>query len=82
MMPLLRRKLSIFVAMILLRSLPVHDDRAIGLKLLGELVSEPLQMRRMRALDQLLGGGCPDSMILLNRMARKACVDGSFHKWW
>ena len=81
MMPFWRRKRSILVAMILLRSLPTHEERAIGLKLLGELTSEPLQIRRIRALDQLLGGGCPDSMILLNRIARKPCVDGNFHRW-
>ena len=38
MMPLVRRKLSILVATIMLRSLPAHDDKAIGLKLQGELV--------------------------------------------
>ena len=42
MMPLVRRKLSILVAMIMLRSLPMHDDRVIGLKLQGEPVLGPL----------------------------------------
>ena len=42
MMPLVRRKLSILVAMILLRSLPMQGDKAIGLKLQGELVLGPL----------------------------------------
>ena len=82
MMPLVRRKLSILVAMILLRSLPAHDDKAIGLKFQGELVLGPLYTRRIHAPDQLLGGGCPDSIILLNRVASKARVDGSFHRWW
>ena len=42
MMPLVRRKLSILVAIILLRSLPTHDDKAIGLKFQGEFVLGPL----------------------------------------
>ena len=42
MMPLVRRKFSNLVTIILLRSLPTHDDKAIGLKLPGELVLGPL----------------------------------------
>ena len=42
MIPLVRRQLSILVAIILLRSLPTHDDKAIGLMLQGELVLGPL----------------------------------------
>ena len=34
-----------------MRSLPVHDDRTVGLKLLGEFVSEPLQMRLPSTTD-------------------------------
>ena len=41
-MPLVRRKLFILVAMILLRNLLTHDNKAIGLKLQGELVLGPL----------------------------------------